>query len=166
LLTISFGNTLIAQSSENNNDFHGLRFSGIIHISRIVTNEFRPSPYSRIGIGIDMDYRFNSKFSLLTRGIFRSWKDDPRTIIHICFSPKYSFELSKKVSLSPYIGIGPSLIIGNDYGALFASSMAGVKLNYNLWQKKSLFFGGALNQAMSFHPGHFEFIEAFIGIDF
>jgi hypothetical protein len=159
-------NSLQAQSIEGDSKLKKTTYSGFIHTSKTLEDDGGSRSSSKIGFGLDIDKRINSNVSLLIRSVWRPWNYDPESIIHICFAPKYSFHLSDKITLSPFLGIGPSLIMGNDYALIAASSMGGLMLNYQVSQKNSIILGGSINQAMSFHSGHFEFMDVFLGISF
>ena len=70
---------------------------------------------------------------------------------------------SDQFSINPYIVLGPSLHIGNDYAGIFATAETGIELastNKGL----AVFIGYGKN--MLFHPDHTNYIKGGIGYQF
>jgi len=128
------------------------------------SDDFRSS--AGYGLGVNMEHRFNEKISILIRTVFRLFDNDPEGMLEMCFGPKYKIPLSEKIYLAPFAGIGPSVIVGNDYAGEFVSAMGGVQVYFDINEKRSIFIGSAYNNAMTFHPGEFWFWEVFLGFEF
>ena len=122
--------------------------------------------WSGLGLGLDIGYQFKSRLGIAGRLSYRNWDDFDKTHIPLTIGPSYHFPSSTKLSFSIYGGLGPTLIWGNDYGSVFATSEVGLRLERTILQNKKIFLGTSFGQGMSFHPDHFEYLDVSLGIRF
>lgn len=122
--------------------------------------------WSGFGFGLDVGYQFKSRLGIASRLSYRNWDVFDTTHIPWTIGPSYRFLSSSNFSFSIYGGFGPTLIWGNDYGSLFATSEIGLRLERTILQNKKIFLGTSFGQGMSFHPDHFEYLDVSLGIRF
>jgi hypothetical protein len=115
------------------------------------------------GFGAKMQKSYNSGIGIETKLSFRSWSDFDRTVIPFTIGPSYIISSDNKMKLLVRSGLGPELLIGNDYASIFAGFDIGPELHINLGRKQALVLGFAFAQAMSFHPDSFEYLDIYLG---
>lgn len=115
------------------------------------------------GFGAKMQKVYNSGLGIELKSSFRSWNDFDRTVIPLTIGPSYTISSSNKMRFIIRTGVGPELILGNDYASIFAGFDIGPEIHMNIGNRHALVFGLTFAQAMSFHSGSFEYLDFYLG---
>lgn len=113
------------------------------------------SPENTMGVGVGLAYRFPTRLAIELRGSYRSWERETYAPLHLGL--RYDLPVSPFVTLAPFAGVGPSLVMGNDWASIFASVDVGTRvyLSFGKDAKARASFGAAYGRAMAFHPSDF-----------
>lgn len=163
LLSIWINQSLISQVSEPEimSDVTWTVFwNGSLNLETSVVNRNR---FTLNGFGAKMQKVYSSGLGIEAKFSFRSWSDLDNTVIPLTIGPSYTISSSKNMTFLVRSGVGPELIIGNDYSSVFAGFDIGPEVHVSIGQRHALVLGVAFAQAMSFHPNHFEYLDIYVG---
>ncbi len=121
---------------------------------------------SAIGIGVETQLWRRQKLGAFMSLDYRQWDEYDIRILPLHVGPSYRVPLSSHSLLIASIGAGPQALVGNDFGAVFASAVARVELDIQLGEAFSMMIGAAYTEAMAFHPDHFRYLDLFVGLRF
>lgn len=164
LLTSKFSLTP-ANIQQNHDNFSGFELAVYILKSVIVEQNGRGN-WSNIGAGLELGYRFKSGAVLDLRPNFRYWESKDEFHLPLFLGPRFDWRPHPRLTLSPFAGFGPALIIGNDYGGIFASFDTGLRLSTKVLRKAQFLIGTSYGQGVAFHPANFGYMNFIVGVGF
>lgn len=121
------------------------------------------SKWSNPGIEINYKRNISGQFNILIRGGYINWGQSDSRVIPLMMGVSKDVIKSNQFSINPYIVLGPSLLIGNDYAGIFATAETGIELAPNN-RGLAVFIGFGKN--MLFHPDQTNYIKGGIGYQF
>ena len=138
------------------------KFSSVVYITETYDNEFRrwtiPGLMYELGYHASKNLDFDLRFGFMNWGGYNN-----RLMIPLEVGPSYTLNSNDLLRVSILANIGPSIIVGNDYGSLFAIGNTGIDLTRHAQNGHNLSFQVTLGQGMLFHPDHFSFTKIGIG---
>jgi len=113
------------------------------------------SPENAAGVEVGLAYELPTRLAIELRGSYRSWERETYVPLHL--GVRYDLPINPFVSLAPFAGVGPSLVLGNDWASIFASFDLGTRvyLSFGKDAKVSASFEATYGRAMAFHPSDF-----------
>lgn len=171
ILLTTTSSSLYSQStvSTNSSEISNSHLSWSLYIVKSLhdnSSNRNEEKWSGFGLGVDLEYQFDSRIGIGGRMSFRNWGGINKVHLPLVFGPSYNLIKTSNSRIVLQSGIGPSLIIGTDYGSVFASLELGLRLERTIFANKSLILGTSFGQGMSFHPDHFEYLDVYIGVRF
>ncbi|MGH7601554.1 MAG: hypothetical protein ACREOI_34775 [bacterium] len=164
LLTNKFSLTT-ANIQQNYDNSSGVELAVYILKSVIVEQNGRGN-WSNIGAGLELGYRFHFGAVLELRPNFRYWESRDEFYLPLFLGPRFDWRLHSRLTLSPFAGYGLALIIGNDYGGIFASFDMGLRLSTKVSRNVQFLIGASYGQGVAFHPANFGYMNFIIGVGF
>ena len=130
------------------------------------SERFNSNKFTAVGFETKIHRVFENGLGIEAKFSYRSWSDSQRRLVPLLVGPSYTILSAEKINLLIRSGIGPELIIGNDYASIFLGYEIGPEFRYKIGQGSSVFFGIAFAQAMAAHPDHFEYLDLTVGWQF
>jgi hypothetical protein len=118
-----------------------------------------------LGGEVGLAYRVGAGVGVELRASYRRWESDPETVIPLHLGVRYDLRLHSRIAVIPFIGFGPALVVGNDWGSVFADFDAGMKAVAALGSKLGLALGASYARGMAFHPNEFGYVNVFGGVE-
>lgn len=118
------------------------------------------------GLGTSARKVFSSGIGIESKLSYRNWSDFDMTVVPLLLGPSYTISSTSKSTFLVRTGVGPELILGNDYASVFAGFEIGPELQIKMNSGSAMVFGFDLAQAMSFHPNSFEYLDVYVGWQF
>ncbi len=113
------------------------------------------SPENAPGVEVGLAYRLPNRLALELRSSYRSWERETYVPLHV--GVRYDLPINPFVTLAPFAGVGPSLVMGNDWASVFASFDVGTRVYLSIGEgaKVRASFEATYGRAMVFHPSDF-----------
>lgn len=107
------------------------------------------------GINVGIAYRLPSGPAFELRGSYRTGGSETYVPMH--FGVAYHLPISPIISLAPFAGFGPSVMVGNDWAGFFASYETGGRGYLSLGEDARIraTLEVSYGRAMAFHPSEF-----------
>ncbi len=154
-----------ANIQQNHDNSSGFELAVYILKSVLVEQNDRGN-WSNIGAGLELGYRFQSGAVLELRANFRSWENRDEFYLPLVLGPRFDWRPHPRLTLSPFAGFGPALLIGNDYGGIFAGFDMGLRLSTKVSRKAQFLIGASYGQGVAFHPANFGYMNFIVGVGF
>ena len=141
----------------------GVYLLSSVHIES--TGVHDPERWSGIGLGVGTYHQFDSGFGFNTRLSYRNWDRNSldKITVPLSVGPSYRFTTQSKVEVAFYGGVGPVLIIGNDYAGFFGGFDLGTEIYFPAWSNNEIFIRAGLAQGMTFNSG-FNYLDFAVGL--
>lgn len=106
-------------------------------------------------ISLGVAYRLPSRLAFELRSSYRSWERETYVPLHL--GVRYDLRINEVVTVSPFAGVGPSAMLGNDWAGFFASYEAGGRVYLSLGEDARVraTLEASYGRAMAFHPSEF-----------
>jgi hypothetical protein len=117
-----------------------------------------------VGVAAALGYRFPVRVAVEMRGSYRSWEYETYVPLHV--GVRYDLPVFSVVTFVPFAGVGPCVVTGGDWGAIFASIDAGARAQIALGHQAAvrLLLEVSYARAMAFHPSAFDVVNAGAGL--